>query len=158
MMEGLPARPAKGTPSAAAAARSRRSRSKASESAAAAGQDEADGDETVVDMPAEQSPGTPAGVALEGIDFSNALAKVQTARRKLAIWHPATLIAQEVDKNPHVQRHKRCLLGIKQALHGDDAPPQGPCESVEDHVEALVSLATDPNIMIRQWQGLALFL
>ena len=57
---------------------------------------------------------------------------------------------------------KPASKNVKRVARGDRAHnvrariPQGqPCESVAQQVDCLIDLATDPNVLARQWFGLA---
>jgi DNA-dependent protein kinase catalytic subunit len=84
---------------------------------------------------------------------------VETARRKLQLGNPSLILADELRENVHVGKeaafahvargnkrlHARALVGPT-------------CSSVEQQVTCLLELATDGNMLGRQYEGLETWL
>ena len=82
-----------------------------------------------------------------------------TARRKLELGNPSSILAEELRENVHVGKEPafgHVARGNKRlhqrALVGDT------CTSVEQQVTCLLELATDCNMLGRQYEGLETWL
>ena len=104
--------------------------------------------------------------------------RVESCLRKLRGVDPATIMIEDLSLNPHVRREKSlsqlssmvrnaCHLNVKDMeisdstacrpdMGGmDETEEEGEILSVENQVDSVIALAVDPNIVIRQWVGLA---
>lgn len=98
--------------------------------------------------------------------------RVDSCLRKLRGVHPGTIMGEDLGLNPSVRREKSlsALLGIiKRACAGatGSRPATSPTGELslagksdvildeDEQVDALMALATSPDIVIRQWIGLA---
>jgi hypothetical protein len=98
--------------------------------------------------------------------------RVQSSVRKLQGAHPALLLGEELALNGRVKAEKSltALRAILQEVCDDigigsdsssgrkdskDDEQQGQLLTVEAQIDALIALATDPNVLVRQWVGLA---
>ena len=105
-----------------------------------------------------------AARAIDRIDDSVARRKIATVRRKLGLHHPTAVLEAEVRSNHHCRKDQRAMDGMLRALHGAPESARAALESrggglsIEENVDALIDLATDGNVLMRQWQGLELYL
>ena len=110
--------------------------------------------------------------------------RIRNARLKLSGKNPMDIMLDDLQQNTHVQSHKSLgsLEGIIRGQSGGTSVPlrmagagarngrglkvtgtseqagaaglQAPTLSVSDQAECLIDMATDPNILGRQWIGL----
>jgi hypothetical protein len=105
---------------------------------------------------AETGLGRAAAAARGAVVSELARKKVASVHRKIAMEHPVKLLEEEVLMNPHVERTK---VGpdVVRVLHGEPIKREGPARlsSAAEQVAALLSIATDENILGRTWLGWA---
>lgn len=92
--------------------------------------------------------------------------RVNAAVKKLHGINPAVLMLEDLEKNVTVRKEKS-FEALSQIVRGACAPPstEGRGDGwlrelkenldVGEQVDALIRLATDPNVLMRQWVGLA---
>lgn len=86
--------------------------------------------------------------------------KIDVARKKLNGESPCAIMVDELRDNSELMRSKGSYERVMQVLRGGscerlDGNSRGlePCSSVEEQVQRLVDIATDPNILGRTWWG-----
>ena len=88
--------------------------------------------------------------------------RIRQARSKLAGRHPVHILVDDLRANAFVRHHKTGAA-LEAIARGDGssslraAPHLRDKEmlTVQEQVDTLVDLATDPNVLMRQWTGLA---
>lgn len=104
---------------------------------------------------------TPLELGLAALDDSKAREKIDVVRRKLALEPPERIFEAELRSNPHCRAAPKLLQGairvVVQAAQQDPLP-RGYQAPLDVYVHKLVSIATDANLLARQWQGLRTFL
>jgi len=91
--------------------------------------------------------------------------RIRNARRKLEGFNPVALLVDDLKQNPAVDKFKS-LAALEAILRGQPGGASVPLRCVEprlqaaklstaDQVSCLVDVATDPNVLGRQWIGLA---
>lgn len=86
-------------------------------------------------------------------------AKVETARKKLELGNPSEILRDELKENVHVGKEQafwHVATGSRK-LHAR-ARVGAVCKSVDEQVMCLIELATDLNMLGRQYVGLATWL
>ena len=92
-----------------------------------------------------------------GLDWE-AKVKVDRARRKLRGFCPRQLMIADLKDNSTVSRcAPRSAANLEKVILGNE-PTATKTMSVQAQVNDLVDIATDPNILGRQWQGLKLWI
>ncbi len=87
--------------------------------------------------------------------------RVRILKRKLQGEHPSAIMRTELDANTLstvqkvVHHYKRLVDGGRGSVR---AGLRAGVLSVEDQVDCLIDLATDPNVLARQWVGLTTWL
>ena len=82
-----------------------------------------------------------------------------TARRKLQLGNPAVILVEELRENVHVGKEpafSHVAMGDKR-VHARARVPDT-CSTVDEQVMCLVELASDPNVLGRQYAGLETWL
>ena len=93
------------------------------------------------------------------------LRKLLRVRQKLEHLNPAAVLALEVQDNAIAVQHPRALRALLAVLAGQpeahvragadcNVGPERRCASPLDQAEALVEIATDATLLMRQWHGL----
>ena len=93
----------------------------------------------------------------------NARRRVGRAQEKLSGANPADILESELREDAHPLVLKaNCLKEVIKVARGDPRfnvrariKPGTACDSVAHQVDCLIDLATDPNVLARQWFGLA---
>ena len=86
-------------------------------------------------------------------------AKVETARKKLELGNPSEILREELKENVHVGKEQafwQVATGTRK-LHAR-ARVGTVCDTVDEQVHCLLELATDPNVLGRQFVGLEAWL
>lgn len=91
--------------------------------------------------------------------------RIEAAGRKLVGRHPCVLLLADLGDNPRVKRESSLSAFKELVLSTIPADQRGEVQrhperqlSPLEQVDALIALATDPNIAARQYQGLSLWL
>jgi hypothetical protein len=95
------------------------------------------------------------------------LRKLLRVRQKLAHTNPAAVLGAEVRDNAIAAQHERSLKALVAVLDGQvgshvragaacNIGPQRLCAGSLEQAEALVEIATDATLLMRQWRGLFL--
>jgi DNA-dependent protein kinase catalytic subunit len=118
----------------------------------------------------------------DGIDTSSSsstasswepLRKILLARAKLEGANPVGVLHRDLEKNLHVFKKFNSLGAIMKVVKGEAERPRARLRrrkggrkgreememlTVAEQVEVLVDLATDPNVLMRQYVGLATYI
>nr|CAB3231039.1 DNA-dependent protein kinase catalytic subunit-like [Phallusia mammillata] len=82
--------------------------------------------------------------------------KMKIVERKLSGGNPAAITCDEVEHNADVKRFRKdyCSVAMGDSSHGNvRAQLDSDNLSVDEQVDSLLDLATDPNVLGRCWQG-----
>ena len=91
--------------------------------------------------------------------------KILLARKKLEGCNPMDILAYDLEQNSWVKKED-CLGVLKELVMGESAGTVRATIkdraarsnlTVTDQIDCLVDLATDPNILMKHWQGLSLW-